>query len=63
MLQSLVGLLKIGPMQAKELLNKLSEVGYLEYENATESKVASYQLTDSGFTIIRKASNPKSLDY
>ena len=47
--QHLVAQLNIGPMQAKELLNKLCDLGYLVYEDASENKVAGYHLTEKGF--------------
>ena len=39
----------IAPMKAIAVLNQLCEAGYLEYEEATECKVAGYHLTQKGF--------------
>lgn len=45
---------KMSSMQARVLLNSLCEESYLEYEEATESKVAGYHLTLKGFRLYQQ---------
>lgn len=40
---------KITPIQAREVLNQLCDAGYLEYNEATERKVAGFHLAEKGF--------------
>lgn len=52
--QHVAAYLMISPMQAKELLNSLCDVGYLEYEAASVNKLSGYHLTEKGYNFYTK---------
>lgn len=51
--QHVATLLRIGSMQAKELMNRLCDAGYLLYEEAGDNKVAGYHLTEKGYDFYK----------
>ena len=45
----------ISPLQAREVLDMLCDAEYLVYEDASDTRVAGYHLTDKGYTFYSKS--------